>query len=398
MAAIQRADVNPAVLEWALAEAQHNGMTLDSLRQSFAFLPAWEQGRRNPTYKQLRSFSKSLGIPYGYFVLPSPPDLDDNPIPDFRTLSNQELQKVSWNLRDTINTMKRRQGWLHDYLAHHGAEELGFQGSVAAADDPRETARIIGSALGLEAGWAAGCRDQHEALKEFKDKIEAAGVTVMITGMVGSNTNRTLDVEEFRGFTLADSLAPLIFVNGSDSKTAQLFTLAHELVHVWLGQGGTCLDTAEGTAPSDSRHSEALIERFCNKVAAELLVPRSEMEPAWNRTHTMAANTKSLAKRFKVSQDVIGYRAYDFGLISRGELDGFVQARKQEFGDASRVRTQPGGNYYHNLNYSIGQKFATRVAYAAKAGLISFTDAYDLVGLRGATFKKYANEQLGIKL
>ena len=401
MASTDKADVNPAILSWALKEAQHNRMNLDDLRKRFSFLEAWEKEHTRPTYNQLRQFTDAIGIPFGYFFLSEPPDLADNPITDFRTLKNKEISRISLNLRETIHTMQHRQEWLHDYLEFCGAQQPAFIGSIKLNDNPQEVALIIRKALALEEGWASKYSQQDNAFKELRSKVEELGITTVINGVVGNNTRRKLRPEEFRGFSLADNLAPLIFINGRDFDTAKMFTLAHELVHIWLETGGTCREIAESALPKQPGKHEMIIEQFCNKVAAEVLVPKNEIRKAWNQTIQVKHNTEKLAKRFKVSQDVIAYRAYACKLIGKEQLNKFEHARKKMLDGLSRSnskKTASGGDFYNSQNYRIGRKFATRVVYAAKEGLVSFSDAYDLVGLNGSSFKEYAEEHLKIKL
>lgn len=129
-------------------------------------------------------------------------------------------------------------------------------------------------ALGLDGGWAADVRTWQDAVSELRRKIERLGVMAVINGVVGNNTHRQLSVEEFRGFALTDPYAPLIFVNGADAKSAQMFTLAHELAHVWLGTEG--LSGFPALLPGGSD-----VEDWCNSAAADLLVPAAELMARW---------------------------------------------------------------------------------------------------------------------
>ena len=407
--------ITPAVLEWVLEEAERIGITRDYLLDKYPELESWEAGNNWPTYAKLKQFAQSTKIPYGHLLRPEPPKLEDNPIADFRTLDNKKLKRVSWNLRETIYMVQRRQNWLHEYLQNHEVQKLGFVGSIGLEADPQEAAVTIREALGLAEGWAAECSTYPQALTELRSRIEALGISVMVSSIVGNNTRRRLDREEFRGFSLADNLAPMIFVNGADFKPAQMFTLAHELVHVWLGQEGTCLDVLDNVKTGDVEHSK--VERFCNQVAAEMLTPENEYIEVWNTNHASQTNFKTIARQFKVSQYVAAIRAYGFKLISKEEFNSFKKSYK--FIDAahrasgSRTPTVPilkkkqpaikgleaskGVSFYHSQNTRLGKQFATNVIQAAKERKISYIDACDLTGLSGKSLQKYA-DYMGIDL
>jgi len=209
--------------------------------------------------------------------------------------------------------------------------------------------------------------------------------------VVGNNTHRKLDVNEFRGFVLSDPCAPLVFINGADAKSAQMFTLAHELAHLWLGEAGEGLSGFQGLQPDGDK-----IERFCDQAAAEFLVPAGEIRSAWPGVSHTDTPFEKLAGRFKVSPVVIGRRAMDLKLVERREFFTFYQDyTRQERHKSSQ--SAEGGNFYNNQNTRVGRLFASHVIRAAKEGRIGFKEAYELSGLNGGAFQQYARK-LGIAL
>lgn len=382
-----RVPISPDLLRWARDRA---GLLPDDLAGRFPKLQAWERGELSPTFKQLEAFAEATHVPFGFLFLPEPPDLP-MPIPDFRTLRNREPGSVSPDLLDTIYAMQRRQAWLRDERLDCDAEPLAFVGSARLSDDPEAVGREMRRLLGLGDGWAARVRTWQEAVSALRAAIEALGVIAVINGIVGNDTHRSLNVEEFRGFALSNDLAPLIFVNGADAKSAQMFTLAHELAHLWLGAEGAGLSGFPGIFPDGGR-----VETFCDRAAAELLVPAAELRALWPRVKRDAAPFESLASAFKVSPIVTGRRAMDLRLVDREVFfdfyDAYVQRERKQ-----QARVAGGGSFYNNQNLRVGQLFAVQVMRAAKDGRIGFKEAYDLTGLHGGTFQEYAR-RLGVEL
>ena len=380
-----RIAVRPKMFRWACERA---GYDVQDLAHRLPGLPAWERGEGNPTLRQLESFAKATHAPLGYFFLPTPPD-ERVPIPDFRTLGS-EIRRPSPNLLDTIYAMQRRQDWLREDRVECEAEPFDFVGSARLTDDPAAVGREMRRIVGVGDEWAAKVSTWVEAVGRLRAAIEQLGVMAVINGVVGNNTHRKLDVEEFRGFALCDAYAPLIFVNGADAKSAQMFTLAHELAHIWVGQVGEGLSGFEYISPSDTD-----VEAFCNKAAAEFLLPARELKASWSDVKRQAQPFAVLARRFKVSPIVAGRRALDLRLVERRVFFDFYRAY------VSRERRKNlqtgGGNFYSNQNVRVGQIFAVRVVRAAKEGRLSFRDAYDLTGLRGGAFQEYAH-RLGVDL
>lgn len=217
---------------------------------------------------------------------------------------------------------------------------------------------------------------------------EDIGIMAVVNGVVGNNTHRRLDVDEFRGFALSDEYAPLVFVNGADAKSAQMFTLAHELAHIWLGETALT-DTGLTARPAHE------IEAWCDRAAAEFLVPAEELRAFWRNIRHEESQFESIARRFKVSPVVAGRRAMDLRLVSRETFFSFYEAY---IAKERRLRSDSGGgDFYNSQNTRVGQGFALQVIRAAKEGRVSFREAYDLTGLRGGAFQEYAN-RLGVIL
>jgi Zn-dependent peptidase ImmA (M78 family) len=156
------------------------------------------------------------------------------------------------------------------------------------------------------------------ALRILTEHAEELGFLVMLSGVVGSNTHRKLNPREFRGFALADRLAPLAFVNGADTKAAQIFTLVHELVHLWLGEAALD-DTDMATA------SVGDIERWCNQVTAEVLVPLALL-PVGKREAPSTEALDHLARKFKVSTLVVLRRLYEAECLRGDEYQTLFSA------------------------------------------------------------------------
>src|SRR5581483_11775377 len=216
-AASIRVDVKPALLRWARERARLREETL--LRQ-FPKLREWEAGTTKPTLRQVEAFADATASPLGYLFLPEPPE-DALPIPDFRTLDDQPIRRPSANLLDTIFDMQRRQAWLREDRIEAGHEPLPFIGSVTADAAPARIAAAMRRTVGAVAGWADLHGTWTDALSWLRNRAEMIGIIVVINGVVGNNTRRKLDPEEFRGFVLPDDYAPFVFLNGSDGKAAR---------------------------------------------------------------------------------------------------------------------------------------------------------------------------------
>jgi Zn-dependent peptidase ImmA (M78 family) len=374
---MKRVAVSTALLRWAL---ERSGRDPAALSKKLPSLPQWLEGQSQPTLRQLETFATATSTPLGYLFLKQPPE-ERLPIPHFRTVRDRHPKRPSPDLLDTVQAMQRRQAWMREYLIDQGHEPLAFVNSAILQNDSRILAQKIRNTLGLEQRWAAQETTWTGALRKLQGRIEAAFILVVVNGIVGNNTHRRLDPEEFRGFVLVDDYAPLVFVNGADSKAAQMFTLAHELAHLWFGSSAA-FDLRELQPADDDT------ERACNLVAAELLVPETELRDAWNEARRAPNRYQALARHFKVSELVAARRLLDLALIRTSEFHDFYQTYLQV--ERRAAKAPSGGDFYANQNFRIGRRFGELVIRATREGKLLYRDAYQLTGLHGRSFEHYA--------
>jgi len=376
-----RVPVKPELLVWA---CERSGYTVDSFIEKHpkVRLKEWIAEETLPTLKQLEAFAKTTRAPIGYFFLPEPPK-EAVPIPDFRTVAGRGITRPSPDLLDTIYICQQRQEWFRGYARTVQEPPVEFIGSVDRGRRPESVAEQIRGALGFSIEERRQFATWTDALRRFIEQIENIGVLVMVNGVVGSNNNRKLDPDEFRGFALCDPIAPLIFINGSDTRSAQMFTLAHELGHLWLGE--TALSDATMRVEPNNE-----VEKWCNQVAAELLVPLGAILEHYRETDDLVPELNRLARIFKVSTLVVLRRIYDAGRMPR---NAFWAAYDEEVArlQSITVKSSSGGNFYYTTAARVGKRFARALIGSALEGRASFSEALHLLG-----FKKMATfEDLG---
>lgn len=368
-----RVPVKPELLQWACERSRRSE---EDLVDRFSGLPEWLSGQKAPTFKQLEAFAKATRTPFGYLFLSEPPE-ETLPIPDFRTVGSEAVKRPSPNLLDTIYLCQQRQDWYRQYAQFAGEEQIGFAGSASTDSDVVAVAAGIRKSLDLRTGDLAAASDMESAIRLILDNADEAGVLVMVSGIVGNNTHRPLDPGEFRGFALADPFAPLVFVNGADTKAGQMFTLAHELAHLWLGESGV----SDMTTASQPR---AAVEKWCNAVAAETLVPLEEFKAAFQLNESLWRATNRLAGRFRVSTLVILRRMKDAGMLSAADHAAAFEEESERLRRIMREKKEKGrgGDYYLNANRRLSERFARAVIASTWEGRSTFTEAFRLLGCR----------------
>ena len=385
--------VTPNLLTWA---RRRRGMDLSKLASRLNVEPevvaAWESGERRPTFRQAQNFAKALYVPFGYLYLLEPP-VEELPIADFRTIPGQAPPRPSPDLLDLLNDVIGKQQWYREYRESEGVEELPFIGRFTASDSEETVASNIRDVIGVDRA-----RQQSSNWESFMRKLtrnaEDLGIMVMRSGIVGSNTRRALDVKEFRGFSVSDHIAPLIFINGRDFKGAQLFTLAHEMAHIWIGEGGI----SNPDYGLDSEYQDGAVELFCNRIAAETLVPSEDFQSRWSSDDvSLSNNLNKLSGHYKVSSMVILRQAHDCNLVTDFEYrESYSQLAAQA--SQSTLSSKLGGNPYHNLTARNGTAFTKAVVASAEDGTLMSSEAADMLGVKVKTLPKVASRLFGSSL
>ncbi len=370
-------DIEPNMLTWAVARA---GYDLAEFSEKVPNLKKWLKGEKNPTVKQLEAFSKKVHLPFGYLFLSEPPK-EKLPIPFFRT-NNQQNQDVSINVYDTILLMQQRQDWLSNYLHDNDFERLEFVGSFNKVFDVIKIVNDIRRTLALTESWASEYATWEVALNKLVERIEDAGIITVFNGIVENNVYRKIPVDECRGFVLVDDFAPFMFINNADSKAAQMFTIVHELAHIWTGHSA-------GFDFRKLQPADDPIEVLCDKIAADFLVPEIAFNAFW-ANHPVI---KRASRHFKVSEVVIARRALDTGKITKKEFFEFYNEYKnREY--VKKESLPSGGNFYATTRKRLSPTFAAHINNAVNTGQLLHRDAYKLTSLKGDTFKTFFSEHL----
>ena len=362
--------VSPNILTWAV---ERLGQNIDEYALQNQHFNDWLSGEVKPTFNQVKDFAKRFYVPLGYMFLKTPPK-EETPITFFRRTQDA---KQNINVDDTVRLLSTRQEWLSEYLKNNDFNELDFVGKFHDTDEQNIDiiCKYAKDKLNLKDNWAVALSNENETVNKFISVLEDIGIIVVTNGIVGHNTKRPIEVSSCRGFALVDHYAPFIFVNNKDSKVAQVFTLAHEMAHIFLGY------TAGISDLDINANSVSVEENFCNKIASNFLLPSSLFISMWEECNH---NIDTLVTKFKVSRYVIGIRAVELRLISKQQYNSFTEKWNKEtpkFREKKR-----GGDFYANAVRRTSRTFLIHLNNALESRQISYTDAYALAGLKGDIF------------
>jgi Zn-dependent peptidase ImmA (M78 family) len=379
---MSEAFITPANLAWARSRA---GLSREELAAR-AVVPLgklgdWEEGEARPTMRQAESLAASLHIPLGYLFLSDPPR-ESPSIPDFRAGYAGGASRMSLELRETIDAAARRQEAYRELLEEDGAEPLSFVGSFDAGGEPEKIAADMRAVLGVDGEFARRAKTWSDEMTRLAKAAEGAGILVFRSGIVGGNARRGLSVDEFRGFALCDPFAPVLFVNAADYKAAQIFTIAHELAHVWLGASGV----SNAAVDDFTRGGNTALEVICDRAAAEFLLPAESFLSEWRRGAESAEELERLARRYRVSAIVVLRRALDLGLVERGEFIGLLEAARG-YRPERPTEGGGGGDFYKTFAARNGERFPAAILGALRGGRLLYREAARLLDVHPGTLR-----------
>lgn len=371
------------LLTWAIDRSGLKRADLaKQIHVNLRVLEAWEQGAALPQFNKAREIANVLHIPFGYLFLSERP-VDTVPLPDLRTLPQSPKLPTSPEFLDALYQAMSQHDWYKAYQADEGRTPLTFVSKFKTTDAPDLIAKDIRNTLHMDNALRRAASNWERYLTKLSQLAEDAGVIVMRRAVVGS-THRKLNREEFQGFAISDPLAPLVFVNGQDYQAPKIFTLLHELAHIWIGQSG--ISRIDETLETPARK----IEQLCNQVATEALVPRGEFESKWSRPANYELVDK-LARHFLVSSLVIVRRAKELNKIDARTYVEFRSEARSRMTLTPRV-AKPGkkdeGNFYNTLDSRNSPQFVDALLADVKREGTLHSDAARLLSMKVQTVVK----------
>ncbi|MBK5261045.1 MAG: ImmA/IrrE family metallo-endopeptidase [Peptostreptococcaceae bacterium] len=386
--------INSPVLKWARLRS-HLDIEFVAKRVSVKVekLMKWESGEAVPTFRQAQNLANVLHIPFGYLFLKEPP-IEKLLLPDLRTIDDEFYADFSVDLREVISNVIIKQDWYKDYRRDQEYPEISF---IEKFNDNTENDVIvqeITELLKLTFKDRESVQNWENFYQLLVERAESLGLWIMRASIVGSNTHRRLDVNEFRGFAICDKIAPAIFINGADAKAAQIFTLIHEIVHLWFGSSGVSnIDFRKNINSFQNNR-----EKKCNEIAAEILVPKEMLQKMWDKRTFISENAENLCRVFKVSSIVIARRALDLGLVYPEDFFGYYKTLVEIWNIQKQKQKESGGgpSYYVNIPINNGRRFSMEVLNSVYSQNLLMRDGAKLLGLNPATLNNFAKE-VGIR-
>ena len=381
-------EVNPEILVWAretaglaVGEAAHKlGFRDSGVSSAMEKLAALEAGDKEPSRAQLVKMADQYRRPLLTFYLSQPPRKGDRGA-DFRTLSPDISAREEALLDALVREVRARQSLVRAVLEEEDeVEPLAFIGSHRMEDGRDAVLDKLRELLQVSLAQYRAQSNAAAAFSLLRESAENAGIFVLLKGDVG-NYRTALDTSFFRGFSISDPLAPFIVINDQDAHTAWSFTLLHELVHLLLGQTGV-----------SAARSGNNLERFCDGVAGDFLLPAAELRQLASKIRgdfgVVAAGISEFANARKISRRMVAYQAVGTGLISREMGERLVALYKQQWRDnraqvRERARAQKSGpSFYAVRRHRLGNRILSWVRMMLADDVLSTAGAAQILGVK----------------
>lgn len=366
--------ISQSVLKWVEQTININELP-EKMKKQFS---SWKNKDSEPTYAQLKEFSKKTRIPFGYLFRTDPPK-EEMSMVEFRTPGSHILEHPSRELLDTYTDMKIIQDWMEETLENSDHEPLPFIGSM---HNENRVSLIVEKARKLLDLRPDDWLKAHDArtFSILRNRISSLGIVVMQNGITRANSRRVLDLQEFRGFALMNSYAPLIFINSTDSNAGKVFTLLHEFIHLLLGSSDLFTKESGQQSPDNS------LEKTANAAAAELILPTSLFLKFWNEEYSSRngyEKVKSLSDRLQCSSILIARKAQDHQLISKSE---YLRISAETGIKHKKKKAGGGGDYYRAQASRQDPGFLSALHNSVLEGTTSYTDAFRMTNTTNRTF------------
>lgn len=314
-----QAYINSQILKWARTSAKiTQEKAAKKINVSIERIDEWESGVSFPTIRQAKILSSYYKRPFAILFLPEVPK-DFQPLKDFRSKSSKE---ISTSTLFIIREIQEKQSWLSEIKKENKESKNTNVGKFTYKDDPKLVAQDILNTLKINP-------EQYELknpIMEWVQKSEFNGIFISKTSFL--NSRQTLDSTEFQGFAIADSYAPFIFINSSDWNTSQLFTLVHELAHIWIAETGISNQTEFNDYTIKANDP---IEAFCNKVSANALMPESYLKTISIDSFQTPEVIFKYSKRLGVSSFAFIIRAYSLKIINKSTYENLKKESQKSF-------------------------------------------------------------------
>ena len=371
-------EVKKEIYMWAIEESRKD---FEEIKSKFNRIEDWISQNSYPTFRQLEKLSNFLKVPLGYMFLDQPPNTNILES-EFRTIGNK-MPDISKELQDTLYNMSRKRDWVSEYRKDNGWDKIIPDDFHSLnKKDYKIICQEAKKFLDLDEFWYKEIKDDRLAYNYLREKLENKGIIVMQSGIVGSNNHRRLNLNEFRGFMLYDSFAPLIFINSNDSKTGKIFTLIHEYIHILFQEDDIFIHEYS----IDDNKTEIQI----NKITAEFLMPLSHIKKLWNNRKDEMQQVEEFSKLFHVSKLAMAIRLKEIGIITQNIVDSIMEIMSMDL--ENKVPDSNGGDYYATHKSRYGKSFIKTVIQGAESGDISYTYAFNLLDGTAKTYDYYKEE------